>query len=106
MPTTSPDLPFAPPRVHASPPAGGEPISRRVRILAAVFGSVMFVVGAAGVMMAVWALAEGRWNDVVEHAAFLLSLLAGLLLLAAAHSGRDVSRTGVGAALRGVRLIR
>lgn len=101
MPMTRLESPLAPPRVYASPPRRGEPIGRRVRILAAVFGSLMFVPGAAGGMMAVWALAEGRWADAREHATLLPCLLFGLLLLASARSGRDVSGTGVDAVLGG-----
>ena len=103
MPLTRPEMPLAPPRVYATPPAGGGPRGRGVRILAAVFGSVLFVVGAAGTMMAVWALAEGRWNDAREHAMFLPALPFGLLLLASARSGRDA---GAGAVLRGIGVAR
>lgn len=106
MPMTSLESSFAPPRVYASPPAGGEPIGRRVRILAAVLGSPMVVVGAAGGMMAVWALAEGRWEDAREHAGFVPALLCGLLLLSSARSGTDVIRKGLDAVLRGARLFR
>ncbi|HYW13946.1 MAG TPA: hypothetical protein VE871_18425 [Longimicrobium sp.] len=103
MPTTRLESPLDPPRLYASPPTDGEPIGRGVRIMAAVLGSPMVVVGAAGGMMAVWALAEGRWEDAREHAASIPALLCGLLLLASAHGGTDVVRKGVDAVLRGVR---
>ncbi len=106
MPTNSLESPLAP-RTYASPPAGsGEPIGRGVRIVAAVLGAPMVVVGAAGGMMVVWALAEGRWEDAREHAASIPALLCGLLLLASAHSGRDMSRRGVDAVLRRARRFR
>lgn len=102
MPMTRLESPLAPTHAYASPPAG-EPIGRGVRILAAVLGSPMVVVGAAGGMMAAWALAEGRWADAREHAASVPALLCGLLLLSSAHSGRDVIRGGLDAVLRGIR---
>jgi hypothetical protein len=104
MPTNSLESPL-PPRAYASPRAGsGEPIDRRVRILAALFGSLMFVMGAAGGMMAVWALAEGRWDDATDHARLVPTFLLGLLLLASARSGRDLNRAWIRSVLRRVRL--
>lgn len=102
MPMTPPESPLAS-RAYASPPAGGGPIGRRTRILAAVLGSPLAVAGVAGGIMALWALAEGRWNDATEHAAAVPALVCGLLLLASARSGRDVVRDGLHAVLRGAR---
>lgn len=106
MPMTSPDLPLASPRVHNAPLEGDASLGRGARILAAVFGSLMFVVGAAGVMMALWAFAEGRWDEAREHATFLSPLLLGLLLLSSARSGRNLGLEGVNAMARGARVFR
>ncbi|HST62798.1 MAG TPA: hypothetical protein VLK84_29095 [Longimicrobium sp.] len=103
MPMTSLESPSTSPRVHATPLKGGEPIGRGVRILAAVLGSLLFVVAAAGGMMVVWALAEGRWNDAREHAGSVPALLCGLLLLSSARSGRDVRLERIRSMMGGTR---
>jgi hypothetical protein len=91
MSMTSPERPSAAPAGQGTNAAYERPLPRRVRVLAAVFGSLSIAMGGIWVVAAVWAFAQGRREDAGLYALLASGFSLGWQMIRAARTGRDIT---------------
>ena len=66
-------------------------LPRRVRVLAAVFGSLSISMGAIWAGAGIWAFAQGRGEDAGLYALLASGFSLGWQMIRAARTGRDLT---------------
>jgi hypothetical protein len=91
MTMTSPEPPSTPPTGQGMNAAYERPLARRVRVLAAVFGSLSIAMGGIWVVASVWAFGQGRREEAGLYLLLATCFSLGWQMIRAARTGRDIT---------------